>query len=200
MRKKIAKFLELWPVYLLAGVYYVSYFNPDYVIAPLLLVRGYSKLSTLLVVGGIGFLEMFGGYKGWSGVRGLIEKWLRDDIEFVKRLKGEKETRNYTEWLKVKITRKYLKLTDNSQYYKEPVPKTWLFRNIDEVFKWILIVLKGGGVVAMFIFGLIPVPGFRMIPDFLCGVARLKVGFAALSLGNFLKTIGMVYGFWGQVL
>src|SRR3989344_8314902 len=142
---------------------------------------------------------MLGGYNGWSGLRGLMEKLLKDDIEFVKKIKGEKKTKDFVEWLKVRIARKYLKFTNNQDYYKEPVSKVWLFRNMDKVLKWFVVILKAGGVIAMFIVGLIPIPGFRVIPDVLCGSARSKMGFIALSLGNFLKTVGMVYG-WGEIL
>lgn len=201
MRKRLGKLFELWPVYLLACVYYVSWFNPDLVIAPALMMnyKLLAKPFVVLIIGSIGFLEMLGGYKGWSGMRGLVERWLRDDIEFVKQLKGEEKTKDFIGWLKVRLARKYLKYTDNRDYYQEPVSKVWIFRNIDKVFKWFVVILKAGGVVAMFIFGLIPIPGFRVIPDVLCGSARSKMGFIALSLGNFLKTVGMVYG-WGEVL
>ena len=199
MRKKIAKLLELWSVFLLVGVYYVSYFNPDLVITPILLLNNHSKPWVVFVVGFIGFLEMLGGYTGWSGLRGLVvEKWLKDK-EFVRKLKGEERADNFVEGLEIRLTRKYLKLTDNKEYYEEPVSKVWLFRNIDRVFKWLIFVLKSGGMFMMFIFGLIPIPGFRVIPDVLCGSARWKMGFIALSVGNFLKTIGMVYG-WSWVL
>ncbi len=199
MRNKIAKFLELWSVFLLAGVYYISYFNPDLVITPILLLNNHSKLWVVFVVGSIGFLEMLGGYVGWSGTRGLvIGRWLKDK-EFVKKLKGEEMADNFVEGLEIRLTRKYLKLTDNNEYYEEPVSKVWLFRNIDKVFKWLVLVLKSGGLLAMFVFGLIPFPGFRVIPDVLCGSTRWKMGFIALSSGNFLKTVGMVYG-WSWVL
>lgn len=199
MREKIAKILELWPVFLLAGVYYVSWFNPDLVIAPMLLLNQHSKPWVVFIVGSVGFLEMLGGYKGWSGIRGLVvEKWLRDK-EFVKKLKGEERADGFVEGLEIRFTRKYLKFTDNKEYYEEPISKVWLFRNIDKVFKWFVVVLKSGGLFAMFVFGLIPVPGFRVVPDVLCGSARWKVGFTALSVGNFLKTVSMVYG-WGRIL
>ena len=70
MRENKAKILELWPVYLLACVYYVSWFNPDLVIAPALILRYelLTKLLVVLIIGSIGFLEMLGGYKGWSGM------------------------------------------------------------------------------------------------------------------------------------
>ena len=191
MKEKIGKFLELWPIFLLTGIYYVSWFNPDYVIAPLLLLKHYSKLVAAVAVGSVGFLEMLGGYKGWSGTRGLVEKWLKDK-EFVKKLKGEERVDNFVEGLEIRLTRKYLKFTDNKEYYEEPVSKVWLFRNIDKIFKWLVVILKSGGMLAMFVFGLIPVPGFRVIPDVLCGTARWKMGFAALSIGNFLKTVAMV--------
>jgi len=198
VRKKIAKLLELWSVFLLVGVYYVSYFNPDLVITPILLLNNHSKPWVVFVVGSIGFLEMLGGYTGWSGTRGLIEKWLKDK-EFVKKLKGEERADNFVEGLEIRLTRKYLKFTDNKEYYEEPVSKVWLFRNIDIVFKWLILILKSGGLLAMFVFGLIPFPGFRVIPDVLCGSARWKMGFIALSVGNFLKTVGMVYS-WSWIL
>jgi len=199
VRKKIAKILELWPVYLLVCVYYVSWFNPDLIIAPMLLLNHHSKLWVVFIVGFVGFLEMLGGYKGWSEIRGLVmEKWLKDK-EFVKKLKGEEGAGNFVEGLEIRFTRKYLKFTDNREYYQEPVSKVWLFRNIDKVLKWFVVILKSGGLLMMFAFGLIPIPGFRVVPDVLCGSARWKMGFIALSSGNFLKTVGMVYG-WSKIL
>lgn len=199
MREKIYKALELWPVFLLTFVYFISYFNPDFVIAPLLLLKHYSKPLTVLAIGSIGFLEMLGGYKGWSGMRGLvIDKWLKDK-EFVQKLKGEKKTEGLVESFEIRLTRKYLKYTDGESYYEEPVSRVWLFRNTDKVLKWFILILKAGGVIAMFFFGLIPVPGFRVIPDVLCGSARSKMGFTALAVGNFLKTVGVIYG-WGLFL
>ena len=198
MRKRTGKLLELWPVFLLVSVYVVSYFNPDLVITPILLLYNHSKPWVVFVVGSIGFLEMLGGYKGWSGTRGLVDKWLKDK-EFVKKLKGEEVVDDFVEGLEIRFTKKYLKFTDNKEYYEEPVSRVWLFRNIDKVLKWLVVVLKSGGILMMFIFGLIPVPGFRVIPDILCGTTRSKMGFIALSLGNFLKTVGMVYG-WGEIL
>jgi len=198
VRKRTGKLLELWPVFLLVSVYVVSYFNPDLVITPILLLYNHSKPWVVFVVGSIGFLEMLGGYKGWSGTRGLVDKWLKDK-EFVKKLKGEEVVDDFVEGLEIRFTKKYLKFTDNKEYYEEPVSRVWLFRNIDKVLKWLVVVLKSGGILMMFIFGLIPVPGFRVIPDILCGTTRSKMGFIALSLGNFLKTVGMVYG-WGEIL
>ncbi|MBI2674803.1 MAG: hypothetical protein HYX22_03680 [Candidatus Yanofskybacteria bacterium] len=200
MRDKIAKSLELWPIFLLACVYYVSWFNPDFFIAPILIIKyKWAKPLLVLVIGSIGFMEMLGGYKGWSGTRGLIiDKWLKDK-EFVKKLRGEERAGNLVEGLEIRLTRKYLKFTDNKEYYEEPVSKVWLFRNIDKVLKWMVLILKSGGVIAMFVFGLVPVPGFRIVPDVLCGTARWKVGFTALAVGNFLKTVGIIYG-WNWFL
>ena len=126
----------------------------------------------------------------------VVEKWLKDDIEFIKKLKGEKKTKDFIEGLKVHFARKYLKFTDNQNYYQEPVSKVWLFRNIDKIFKWFVVILKSGGILMMFVFGLVPVPGFRVVPDILCGTTRSKMGFIALSLGNFLKSVAIIYG-WG---
>lgn len=201
MKKKLGKFLELWPVYLLICVYYTSWFNPDFFITPILIIK-YKLLAKpllVLIIGSIGFLEMLGGYKGWSGTRGLVEKWLRDDIEFIKKLKGEEKTKDFEDWLKVRFARKYLNFTDNGAYYKEPVSKIWLFRYADRVLKWIAKILKSGGIIMLFIFGLIPVPGFRVVPDILCGTTRWKIGFIALAIGNFLKTFGVIYG-WSWFL
>lgn len=201
MREKIAKICELWPVFLLVLVYYISWFNPDFFIAPILIIKYElsSKPLLVLIIGLAGFLEMLGGYKGWSGMRGLVEKWCRDDIEFVKQLRGEEKTKDFVGWLKVSFSRKYLKYTGSGDYYQGPVSKIWLCRDIDKILKWFVVVLKAGGLIAMFVFGLVPIPGFRVVPDVLCGTTRSKKGFIALSLGNFLKTIGVIYG-WSWLL
>jgi len=197
---KKSKFLELWPVFLLACVYLLSYFNPDYIIAPFLIRNKlFTKPVIVLIVGSIGFLEMLGGYNGWSGFRGLLfDKWLKNK-EFIKKLRGEEGVDNFVEGLEIRLTRKYLKFTDNKEYYEEPVSKRWLFRNINGILKWLVVLLKSGGVITVFIFGLMPIPGFRVLPDVLCGTARWKMGFIALSIGNFLKTVGVIYG-WSRIL
>ncbi len=200
MREKIAKILQLWPVFLLVGVYCMSWFNPDLVIAPALIIKYkmFAKPLLVLIIGTIGFLEMLGGYKGWSGMRGLVVEKLKDK-EFVKKLRGEVRVDNRTEGLEIRFIKKYLKFTGDGSYYEEPVSKVWLFRNVDRALKWFVVILKAGGIIAMFIVGLIPVPGFRVIPDILCGSARWKMGFISLSIGNFLKTVGIIYG-WSKIL
>src|SRR3989338_3650782 len=132
--------VNLWPIFLLSLVYALSYFNPDYVIAPILIgYKIFSKPTLVLILGSIGFLEMLGGYNGWSGLRGLVEKWLKDDIEFVKKIKGEQKTQDFIEWIKIRFTRKYLKFVNDKSYYDEPASKVWLIRNIDKVWKGLAV-------------------------------------------------------------
>ena len=197
---KETKWWQLWPIFLLPSVYLLSYFNPDYLITPLLIKYNFfSKAWVLFVVGLVGFLEMWGGYLGWSGLRGLVERWLRDDIEFVKKIKGEQKTQDFIEWLKIRFTRKYLKLIDDKNYYNEPASKVWLVRNINKIGKALGVVIKSSGYIGIFLASITPIPGFRVIPDVFCGTTRWKKGFLVLAIGNFLKTIAFVYG-WGRVL
>lgn len=195
--KKVAK---LWPIFLLACVYSLSYFNTDYMMIPALVKYGLSKGTILLIVGSFSFLDMLGGYIGWSNFRGLVESWLKDEIHFLKKVRGEQKTKGFIEWLKIYFSRKYLVLlNDENNEYKAPAPKRWLFKHLDGVLKWAIIAVKGGGYITMFLFGLSPIPGSRMVPDILCGTARWKSGFVVLAISNFLRIIAFVYG-WGWFL
>jgi len=70
--RRIGKLLELWPIFLLSLVYALSYFSPDYVIAPILISYNmFTKPMLVLIIGSIGFLEMLGGYNGWSGLTAI---------------------------------------------------------------------------------------------------------------------------------
>lgn len=195
--KKIAK---LWPVFLLTGVYSLSYFNTDYMMIPALVKYGLPKGIILLMVCLFSFFDMLGGYIGWSSFRGLVEGWLKDEIDFIKKVRGEQKTKGFIEWLKIYFARKYLVLlSDNEGEYQIPVSKKWLLNNFDSIFKWVIITAKSGGYVTMFLFGLSPIPGSRMVPDILCGTMRWKKGFAVLVVGNLLRITAFVYG-WNWAL
>ena len=158
----------------------------------------FSRTNLLFIVGLMGFLEMLGGYIGWSKFRGLMEKWLKDDIEFIKELKGEKETGDFIGWLKVHFARKYLGLITDDGEYDKFRSKRWLLQRFDKISLWTWKAVKSGGVILMFVLGAIPVPGFRVVPDILCGTLRWRLGFIALSVSNFLKTAAFVYG-WSWI-
>ncbi|MDP3696916.1 MAG: hypothetical protein Q8R55_02680 [Candidatus Taylorbacteria bacterium] len=195
--KKITK---LWPIFLLALVYGLSYFNTDYMLIPALVQTGLPRGTILVIVCSFSFLDMLGGYIGWSGLRSLVEKLLKDDIDFLKKLKGEQKTKDFIEWLQIYFTRKYLLFLNNGNgSYKIPISKKWLFNHFDTIFKWAVITVKGGGYLTMFFFGLSPIPGSRMIPDILCGTARWRNGFIVLAISNFLRISTFVYG-WSWLL
>ena len=195
--KKIA---SLWPVVLLALVYSLSYFNTDYMIIPALVKYGFTKSTVLLLVCSFSFLDMLGGYIGWSGLRTLGERGFRDDIDYLKKLRGEQKTKDFLDWLRVYFTRKYLVLLNDDQNdYSIPAPKRWFFNHLDAVLRWAVITVKSGGYLTMFIFGLSPIPGSRMIPDILCGTTRWKKGFIILAISNFLRISTFVYG-WSWFL
>ncbi len=193
------KLLGLWPFLLLLVVYFASYFNVDWLIVPILLgYGGVSNIQVLIIVELIGFLELLGGYKGWSGVRALTENLIRDDIEFLKQLKGEQQTKDFLGWLKVRIVREYFGFLHESGEYDKFKSKRWIFKRMDEISKWIWRAIKGGGLILIFVLGLIPVPGFRVAPDVFLGTSRWRIGFAVLAIANFLKTAAFVYG-WRQI-
>lgn len=195
--KKIAK---LWPIFLLAGVYSLSYFSTDYMMIPALIKYGLPRGAILLMVWSFSFFDMLGGYIGWSNFRGLVESWLKDEIHFLQKVRGEQKTKGYVEWFKIYFARKYLVLLDDNEgKYKVPAPKRWLLHHLDGVFKWAVITVKSGGYVTMFLFGLSPIPGSRMMPDILCGTARWRKGFIVLAISNFLRITGFVYG-WNWFL
>lgn len=191
--RPIARFLELWPIFLLSLVYSLSYFNPDYIIAPVLIKYDlFTKPMLVLIIGSIGFLEMLGGYNGWSGLRGLGEKRLKDDIRFLKKVKGELETDGYIDWLTTYFSRKYFNFLNNEE---GPDNKSsWFNILVDWVLRNILEIVKAGSYLGIFILGITPIPGFRVVPDIFCGTTRWKKGFIVLATGNFLKTVGFVYG------
>lgn len=191
--RKVVKLLELWPVFLLTLVYILSYFNPDYIIAPILIrYNMFTKPILVLIIGLVGFLEMLGGYNGWSGLRGLGERRLRDDIKFLQKVKGELETDGYIDWLTTHFSRKYFNFLNNEN--RSGAKSGWINILIDWTLRNILRIVKTGGYLGMFLFGITPIPGFRVVPDIFCGTTRWKKGFAVLAVGNFLKTVGFVYG------
>lgn len=191
--RKIAKLLELWPIFLLSLVYSLSYFNPDYIITPILIrYNMFTKPMLVLIIGTIGFLEMLGGYNGWSGLRGLGERRLKDDIKFLKKVKGELETDGYIDWLTTYFSRKYFNFLNSEKESK--AKSSWFNIFIDWVLRNIIRIVKTGGYLGMFILGVTPIPGFRVIPDIFCGTTRWRKGFIVLAVGNFLKTAGFVYG------
>lgn len=198
--KKIAKLVKLWPIFLLTFVYSLSYFSTDYMMIPALVKYRLSKSIILLMVCSFSFLDMLGGYIGWSNFRRLMESGFRDDINFLNKIRGEQKTKDFVEWLKILFARKYLVLlSDNKSKYDIPAPKRWLFSHLDGILKWAIITLKSGGYLTMFLFGLSPIPGSRMVPDVLCGTMRWKKGFAVLAVSNLLRITAFVYG-WGRLL
>jgi len=191
----LKKWLSLWPFLLLFTVYLASYFNVDWMIIPILIkLGGISNFQILVIVGLIGFLELLGGYKGWSGLRALTEKLIRDDLEFLKELKGEQQTKDFMGWLKVRFVREYYGFVDESGEYDKFKSKRWIFQRMDKISKWIWRAIRGGGIVLIFILGLIPFPGFRVAPDVFCGTLRWRMAFIALATANFIKTAAFVYG------
>ena len=90
-------------------------------------------------------------------------------------------------------------LNDNEGEYQIPASKKWLFNNFDDVLRWVVITAKSGGYVTMFLFGLSPIPGSRMVPDILCGTMRWKKGFVVLVVSNLLRITAFVYG-WNWAL
>lgn len=196
---KIAKLIKLWPIFLIACVYTLSYFSTDYMMIPALVKYGLSKGAVLLIVCLFSFLDMLGGYIGWSGFRGLMERGFKDDISFLQKIKGEQKTKDFIEWLKIRFARKYLVLLNNNSEYDIPASKKWLFSHLNSVLKWSIITLKSGGYLTMFLFGLSPIPGSRMVPDVLCGTMRWKKGFTVLAISNLLRITAFVYG-WDKLL
>ncbi|MBI2065260.1 MAG: hypothetical protein HYT62_04365 [Candidatus Yanofskybacteria bacterium] len=190
--------LSLWPVFLLLIVYSLAYYNVDYFLIPTLLALGFTRGQVLLIAGLWGFLDMLGGYIGWSGFRGLMAKVFEKDIIFMKKVAGEEEARGVLETIQVYFVSKYLKfLNGNSQNNTKKLGGAWykfIDRISDRMIRFVLGILKGGSYVLIFIIGAAPFPGPRMVSDIFCGSMRWKKGFATVALGNFVKTLGFVYG------
>lgn len=194
------KIIKLWPIFLLAAVYSLSYFNTDYVLIPALTRYGLSKGTIILLVCPFSFLDMLGGYIGWSNFRSLMEDAFRHDINFVAQVKGEQKTRNFLEWLRMRFAIEYMVIMeDGSSDIKVPASRLWILKHKDRIFKFIVVTVKSGSYLTMIVLGLIPVPGARMVPDILCGTARWKKGFAVLAISNTLRITAFVYG-WDWLL
>lgn len=190
--------MHLWPVYLLVIVYSTSYYNVDYFLIPTLIKLKFTRMQILLIAGPVGFIEILCGYIGWSYFRDLVEKWLKDDIDFMKKVMGDLEARGYLEWVKIYFSRKYLKFMNGNGngHPKKSTKNVYILfdRFSDKMIKRVLKILKGGSYFLVFMIGLIPIPGPRMISDIFCGTARWKKGFIIVAIGNFLKTFGFVFG------
>lgn len=194
--------LRLWPVFLLLVVYTLAYYNVDYFLVPTLIALGFTKGKVLLIAGLWGFLDMLGGYIGWSGFRGLMAKVFEKDIKFMKKVAGEEEAQGVIESIQVYFVSKYLKFLNGngaktgSQSYQGVLG--WIYELIDglsdRLIKSVLKILKGGSYLLIFLIGASPIPGPRMVSDIFCGTMRWKKGFLIVALGNFIKTVGFVYG------
>jgi len=199
--KRIGSVIRFWPIYLLVAVYSLAYYNVDWVLIPTLLSLGFSKGAVLLTAGLWGFLDMLGGYVGWSGFRSLMAKVFEKDITFMKKVVGEEEAHGIIEVIQVYFVSKYLKfLNGNGQttFGSKNIFYRLIDRASDRMIKFILSILKGGSYLLIFIVGASPVPGPRMISDIFCGTMRWKRGFLTVALGNFIKTVGFVYG-WNWI-
>jgi len=177
----VKKWLKMWPVFLLLALTPLHFpaFNIDYVLVPLLqgggILTGY---KLLIFVGILETLELWLWYLGWGGFVDMMKRLFEEDINLAKKVAGEMKADGYFDEAKISFIQNHDKLINTSGRIRS--------------------FLKKWGVAGAFILGLIPWPGFRVIPDTICGTAKWRAGFVALALGNFTKTAGFVY-FWGRV-
>lgn len=177
----MTKWFKLWPVFLLLALTPLHFpaFNIDYALVPLLQAKGILTGYKLLAFAGIlETLELWWWYLGWSGFIDMIKELFEEDISLAKKVAGEMGADGYFDEVKIGFIKNHNKLINTSSRIKSFIGK------------W--------GVAGIFVLGLTPWPGFRVIPDTICGTAKWKAGFVALVLGNFIKTAGFVY-FWGKI-
>ena len=200
--KRLGLILSFWPILLLITVYSLAYYNVDYFLIPTLLALGFSKGKVLLIAGSWGFIDMLGGYIGWSGFRTLMAKVFQKDILFMKKVAGEEEAKGVIEMVQVYFVSKYLKFLNGNGQVGSRRSANPCYRFIDgtsdRMIKFVLGALKSGSYILIFFIGAAPFPGPRMISDIFCGTMRWRMGFVIVALGNFCKTVGFVYG-WNWI-
>jgi len=176
----LKKLLRLWPIFVLGIMTPISILHVDFVLAPILIgfFKVNSRLFSCIILGGIGFFELWVWYQGWSGLADLLKQFFEEDIEFMKKVLGEIKSSGILEWVKVFFVRRYFRLAKKAEAVKK--------------------FLRGSGYLSMFMAGLLPIWGPRVVCDFLCGTSKWKKGFIALAVGNFVKTAGFVFG-WNSV-
>ena len=131
--------LKWWPVFLLLALFPAAYFlNPDGVITPALRFKGINNGVILIVSGTVGTVEMILWFLGWGGVTDLIAGWLRDDVNFARKIAGEVKKDGYVDGVKVYFARKHKKLTEKAD-------KLWTG-------------LKAGSYLTFFAVGCLPTP------------------------------------------
>jgi hypothetical protein len=160
-------------------------------------------MGIILIACSTGLLEMVGGYIGWSKFRQLMEHWLRDDISFMKKVMGDLKSGGFIDWVKVYFSRKYLRYMVNESHNYEGKSNIKVVAIInyisDKIVNTALQNLKKRSYIIMFIVGIVPMPGPRMVSDIFCGSMRWKKGFIVVLIGSVLKTIGFVF-WWSYVL
>lgn len=195
---RLKRLLQFWPILLLLIVYVLAYYNVDYFLVPTLIALGFDKLHVLLIAGVWGFADMLGGYIGWSGFRSLMARVFEKDIIFMKKVAGEEEAKGIIETVEVYFVSKYMKFLNGNGHAGSRRSGNAFYRFFDGIsdrmIKLVLRILKGGSYFLIFLIGLAPIPGPRMVADIFCGTMRWKKGFAIVALGNFIKTVGFVYG------
>lgn len=177
----MTKWLKLWPIFLLSALTPLHFpaFNIDYALVPFLEAKGiFTGYKLLIFAGVIETLELWLWYLGWGGSTDLIKNSFAEDINLAKKVAGEMRAEGYFDEVKIHFIHNHNKLISTTSRIKRFIEK------------W--------GAIGTFILGLIPWPGFRIIPDTICGTAKWKMGFVGLALGNFIKTAGFVY-LWGKV-
>ena len=174
------KTVELWPIFLLLCWVPVSYFlHVDYIFIPYFQsLKLFTNFQILILAGILGLIGLLVWYIGWSNFSLLILQWIKEDINFGKKIAGELEAEGYIDQIKIHFSRRYYKLIN-------PQNKAAKF-------------IKAGGYTTMFIAGITPIGGLRSVGSSICGIMRWKRGLAVLAIGNFLKTASFVYA-WSLV-
>ena len=173
------KLWKWWTVFLLLFLFPAAYFfNPDVVIIPALKIKGLQSLTILVIAGTFGAVEMLLWYLAWGGLGNLVAGWFTEDVNFAKKIAGEMKRDGYFDGIKIYFTKKYKKLGERADKLKKG--------------------LRASGYLAFLGLGCWPIPGPRMVGDFICGTARWKGCLIALCIGNFIKTAGYVFA-WNKV-
>ena len=174
-----AKIWKWWSVFLLLILTPAAYvFNPDIVVTPYLRSCGYGNFFIFLVSGSSGTLEMIVWFVGWGGLVGLIAGWFKEDINFAKKIAGEIKKDGHIDSIKIYFTKKYEK-------YNERACK-------------LAKGFKIGSYFGFFWVGFWPIPGPRVLGDFVCGTTKNKKLLFALCAGNLVKTACLIYA-WNKL-
>lgn len=166
-----------WP-FLAALV--VTVCNIDFVVIPLLKKAGAEESNLFFTACALSTAELIFWYWFWGWLYKTIirTKDVRESIEFGKGIGSELKKEGYIDQIKEFFRNKIRRALDDG--------------------KWIVRTIKAGGILAIFLAGISPEPGGRVVGTIICGTAHLKRSFCFLLLGNIVH-VAYVIGGWNYI-